>query len=50
MPNHVIATNLTGDKILWVLPLVAEGTVLNVTLLDTHDWDPFFGTRLVNSL
>jgi|GEM_PF-4671370 len=43
--NHVITINLADDKILWALPLVAEGTVLNVTLPDTHDWEPSFGTK-----
>jgi len=44
--NNIIALNLTDGKILWNTPLVAQGTVFNVSLPDLHDWDPSFGTTL----
>ena len=46
--NHVIAVNISTGKILWATPFVATGTVLNVTVPDTHDWDTCWGTNLVN--
>ncbi|MFZ3149833.1 MAG: PQQ-binding-like beta-propeller repeat protein [Methanothrix sp.] len=44
--NHVIAVNISNGKILWATPFVAAGTVLNVTIPDTHDWDTAWGTNL----
>jgi glucose dehydrogenase len=45
--NHVIAVNISDGKILWATPFVAAGSVLNVTIPDTHDWDTAWGTNLV---
>lgn len=45
--NNVIAVNITTGKILWATPFIETGTVLNVTLPDTHDWDTCWGTNLV---
>ena len=45
--NHVIAVNISDGKILWATPFVAAGSVLNVTIPDTHDWDTDWGTNLV---
>lgn len=45
--NNVIAVNITTGKILWATPFVAAGSVLNVTVPDTHDWDTNWGTNLV---
>lgn len=45
--NNVIAVNITTGKILWATPLIETGTVLNVTIPDTHDWDTCWGTNLV---
>jgi glucose dehydrogenase len=45
--NHVIAVNISTGKILWATPFIAIGTVLNVTVPDTHDWDTCWGTNLV---
>ena len=45
--NNVIAVNITTGKILWATPFIAAGTVLNVTIPDTHDWDTCWGTNLV---
>ena len=44
--NHVIAVNISDGKILWATPFVAAGSVLNVTIPDTHDWDTSWGTNL----
>jgi glucose dehydrogenase len=44
--NHVIAVNISDGKILWATPFVAAGSVLNVTVPDTHDWDMSWGTNL----
>ncbi len=45
--NNVIAINIKTGKILWATPLIETGTVLNVTIPDTHDWDTCWGTNLV---
>jgi alcohol dehydrogenase (cytochrome c) len=45
--NCVIAVNISDGKVLWATPFVASGTVLNVTIPDTHDWDTSWGTNLV---
>ena len=45
--NNVIAVNITTGEIIWATPLVAAGTVINVTIPDTHDWDTCWGTNLV---
>jgi alcohol dehydrogenase (cytochrome c) len=47
--NHVIAVNIADGKILWATPFVAVGSVLNVTIPDTHDWDTAWGTNLVTA-
>jgi alcohol dehydrogenase (cytochrome c) len=47
--SHVIAVNITDGKILWATPFVAEGSVLNVTTPDTHDWDTAWGTNLITA-
>ncbi|MFB3764575.1 MAG: PQQ-binding-like beta-propeller repeat protein [Methanotrichaceae archaeon] len=47
--NHVMAINITDGKVLWATPFVSYGTVLNVTLPDTHDWDTTWGTNLMTA-
>ena len=47
--NNVIAVNITDGKVLWATPLVGYGTVLNVSLPDTHDWDTTWGTNLMTT-
>jgi len=37
--NHMMAINVTNGKILWATPFIAHGTVLDVRVPDTHDWD-----------
>lgn len=44
--NHMIAINITSGKILWATPFIARGTVLNVTVPDTHDWDTSWGSSI----
>lgn len=47
--NNVIAVNIADGKILWATPFVAQGTVFNLTLPDTHDWDTTWGTMLITA-
>jgi len=47
--SHVIAIDLSNGKILWATPFVAQGSVLNVTVPDTHDWDTTWGTHLLTA-
>jgi outer membrane protein assembly factor BamB len=44
--NHVMAVNVTNGKIIWTTPFIAHGTVLNVSVPDTHDWDTSWGTSV----
>ena len=44
--NNVIAVNITNGQMVWATPFIAYGTVLNVGLPDTHDWDVAFGTSV----
>lgn len=37
--NSIIAVNITNGKMLWATPLIEYGTVFDVELPDTHDWD-----------
>ena len=46
--NHVIAVNVSDGKVLWATPFLANGTVLNASLPDTHDWDTSWGCNLVS--
>lgn len=45
--NDMIAVNITNGHIIWATPFIQVGTVLNVTLPDTHDWDTSWGSQLV---
>ncbi|HEY7571651.1 MAG TPA: PQQ-binding-like beta-propeller repeat protein [Nitrososphaeraceae archaeon] len=44
--NHIIAVNITNGKIIWATPFIAHGTVLNVRVPDTHDWDTSWGSSV----
>jgi alcohol dehydrogenase (cytochrome c) len=44
--NHMIAVNITNGKMIWATPFVADGTVLNVRVPDTHDWDTSWGSSI----
>jgi alcohol dehydrogenase (cytochrome c) len=45
--NDMIAVNITNGHIIWATPFVQVGTVLNVKLPDTNDWDTYWGSQLV---
>jgi alcohol dehydrogenase (cytochrome c) len=44
--NHMIAVNITNGKMIWATPFIAYGTVLNVRVPDTHDWDTSWGSSI----
>jgi alcohol dehydrogenase (cytochrome c) len=44
--NHMVAINITNGQIIWATPFVARGTVLNVKVPDTHDWDTSWGSSI----
>lgn len=44
--NHMVAINVTNGKILWATPFISHGTVLNVSIPDTHDWDTSWGSTV----
>ena len=44
--NHMVALNITNGKIVWSTPFVAHGTVLDVKVPDTHDWDTSWGSSV----
>jgi alcohol dehydrogenase (cytochrome c) len=44
--NHMIAVNVTNGKIIWATPFIDYGTVLNVRVPDTHDWDTSWGSSI----
>jgi alcohol dehydrogenase (cytochrome c) len=44
--NHMVAVNVTNGKMIWATPFIAYGTVLNVRVPDTHDWDTSWGSSI----
>ena len=44
--NHMMAVNITNGKKIWATPFIAYGTVLNVRVPDTHDWDTSWGSSI----
>jgi alcohol dehydrogenase (cytochrome c) len=44
--NHMVAINITNGKMIWATPFIAYGTVLNVSVPDTHDWDTSWGSSI----
>ena len=44
--NHMVAVNITNGKLIWATPFIAHGTVLDVTVPDTHDWDTSWGSSI----
>ena len=44
--NHMMAINVTNGKMIWVTPFIDYGTVLNVRVPDTHDWDTSWGSSI----
>lgn len=45
--DSMLAVNVTNGKIKWITPFIAKGTVLNVTIPNTHDWDTSWGSNIV---
>ena len=46
--NHMVAVDIREGKIIWATPFIAHGTVLNVKVPDTHDWDTSWGSTVSN--
>lgn len=44
--NHMIAVNVTSGQIIWATPFIDYGTILNVRVPDTHDWDTSWGSSI----
>ena len=44
--NHMVAINVTNGKMTWATPFIDYGTVLNVKVPDTHDWDTSWGSSI----
>jgi alcohol dehydrogenase (cytochrome c) len=44
--NHMVAVNITNGKIIWATPFIAHGTVLDVKVPDSHDWDTSWGSSI----
>src|SRR4029078_11119280 len=44
--HHMMAINVTNGKILWATPFIGHGTVLDVSVPDTHDWDTSWGSSI----
>jgi alcohol dehydrogenase (cytochrome c) len=44
--NHMVAVNITNGKIKWATPFIDFGTILPVTVPDTHDWDTSWGSSI----
>ena len=48
--NHMIAVNITNGNIVWTTPFIAHGTVLDVPVPDTHDWDTSWGSSITEAV
>jgi alcohol dehydrogenase (cytochrome c) len=46
--NHMVAVDIKQGKIIWATPFIAHGTVLNLKVPDTHDWDTSWGSSVSN--
>src|SRR5919202_137487 len=44
--NHMVAINATNGKMIWATPFIDYGTILNVRVPDTHDWDTSWGSSI----
>lgn len=44
--NHMVSVNVTNGKIVWATPFIDYGTVLDVKVPDTHDWDTSWGSSI----
>jgi alcohol dehydrogenase (cytochrome c) len=48
--NHMIAVNVTNGSIVWATPFIAHGSVLDVQVPDTHDWDTSWGSSITKAI
>jgi alcohol dehydrogenase (cytochrome c) len=46
--NHMVAVDIEKGKIIWATPFIAHGTILNIKVPDTHDWDTSWGSSISN--
>lgn len=46
--NHMVPVDIREGKIVWATPFIAHGTVLNVKVPETHDWDTSWGSNVSN--
>ena len=46
--NHMVAVDIEEGKIVWATPFIAHGTVLDLKVPDTHDWDTSWGSSVSN--
>jgi alcohol dehydrogenase (cytochrome c) len=46
--NHMVAVDIQSGSIKWATPFIAHGTVLDVDVPDTHDWDTSWGSSVSN--
>lgn len=46
--NHMVAIDIHKGKIIWATPFIAHGTVLDVAVPDSHDWDVSWGSSVSN--
>jgi alcohol dehydrogenase (cytochrome c) len=44
--NHMVAVNVTSGQIIWATAFIDYGTILNVRVPDTHDWDTSWGSSI----
>jgi alcohol dehydrogenase (cytochrome c) len=44
--NHMVAINASNGKMIWATPFIDYGTILNVRVPDTHDWDTSWGSSI----
>src|SRR5919202_564488 len=42
----LVQVNITNGKMMWATPFIDYGTVLNVRVPDTHDWDTSWGSSI----
>lgn len=46
--NHMVAVDIPSGNIIWATPFIAHGTVLDIDVPDSHDWDASWGSSVSN--
>lgn len=46
--NHMVAVDIPSGSIKWATPFIAHGTVLEINVPDSHDWDASWGSSVSN--